>query len=165
MVLYSINSHELFEVAAIDFTAGIAATCHVLALSLRSLVCSEQFHTPINSSYQILFCFQGSLINGLPEVTPKEEVKRGQVRRSQGLGDGPSPRPRPIQRSQNAASVRFLTACVIWAVGHHRAAGTCRLPTFSAPVPPPTSVWRRFQPHVPYLTLLPFEPPITTRSS
>jgi hypothetical protein len=35
MVLFSINSQELFDVAANDFTAGTAATRHVLARRLN----------------------------------------------------------------------------------------------------------------------------------
>jgi hypothetical protein len=45
MALFSTNSHELFEVAATDIIAGIAAMRHVLPYPLRSLACSEQLHT------------------------------------------------------------------------------------------------------------------------
>jgi hypothetical protein len=76
IVLGLINSHELFEMAATDFTAGnwSDAPCF-RALCQRFLASFEE-----NSCLQILFCFHMGPINETLEVTPRKKLReRSQV--------------------------------------------------------------------------------------
>jgi len=62
MVLFSIDSQELFKVVATDFIAGIAMTHHVLVPSQRSLCVLHSSTLCWNSRYHIIFCCHGGLI-------------------------------------------------------------------------------------------------------
>jgi hypothetical protein len=73
IILFSINSQKPFEVAA---TAGIAATLHVLTHPSWEIPGTAR----ILASHLILFCYHRSIIKETLEVTPKEDVKPGQVK-------------------------------------------------------------------------------------
>jgi hypothetical protein len=69
------SSQELFEVEAIDITAGFAATLHFVASHLKGpLHVLNSSARCKDSRCQIFFCFHSDLTDRTFEVTTKEEV-------------------------------------------------------------------------------------------
>jgi len=128
----------------VEWTCGIT----------NRLLCVASRWTVINiilANHLILFCYHRSITNETPGVTPKEDVKQGQVKASRWSQTTPPPPPIPIQQPRNAGSVWFFTTCVKWMGTPWCRKQTRGLPICPAAVPTPIFIRRiRFWPHIPY---------------
>jgi hypothetical protein len=75
MELFPINSQQLLEVVANDFTAGNPATHQALVHAFEEPLAVPNNFTYYKSNYQILFCFQRVLISDTIEMTPRKKYR------------------------------------------------------------------------------------------
>jgi len=152
MLLFSINSEELFEVFEVAVTDFIAlhwsdASCSG-APSRRSLACLYSFKCCCNSSCKVRFyIFTWDYLRS----TERKKSGAGRLGYCGGHAAGPHHYP-----SQNAASKWFLTACLSKSNGR-----TILLEPHDRLAYYPRWCFRH---HVPYRKMLSFEPPTTPES-